>query len=213
MSCLSSYHKTFFRNQQEIKVLSTVAKMKLSSKRETQATFHHAVAPQATENKLTRGNHREQMLSTTTSRWEGQGGWKWSSHSLQLGGAGKGRFLFAPLASQQMENIFSQFVVSFCYAIPSRKQELRNLRESRKICCSSPVTANSAQTYFKRALGPPWSTPLSSKRYLTAKDHHSLVTFRADSSCSSRYVIYSRANQNGRFHLVSDHCQGLPGPY
>lgn len=41
--------------------------MKLSSKRETQVTFHHAVAPQATENKLTRGNHREQMLSTTTS--------------------------------------------------------------------------------------------------------------------------------------------------
>lgn len=38
-----------------------------------------------------------------------------------------------------------------------------------------------------------------------------MVSVWADSSFSSRYMIYSRAKEKGRIHLVSDHRQGLHG--
>lgn len=66
MYSLSSYHEIFFRHLQEIKVLSAVAKIKPSSDRVTQVIIHHAVVFQAPENKVARGKHREQMLSTTS---------------------------------------------------------------------------------------------------------------------------------------------------
>jgi len=59
--------KTFFRNLQEVKVLSAVATMKPPSERETWVIFHHAAALQAPENKVAKGNHREKMLSTMNS--------------------------------------------------------------------------------------------------------------------------------------------------
>lgn len=90
---------------------------------------------QATENKVARGNHRKQVLSTPASEVRVPG--KWSSQSLELADAEKGSFLFAPAAYQERGNIFPQFVISGLYTMPSRKPTLGNLRESREICCSS----------------------------------------------------------------------------
>lgn len=46
-------------------------------------------------------------------RRECQGGWKWSSHSLELADVENGSFLFAPVAYQERRNIFFP-VCDFC---------------------------------------------------------------------------------------------------
>lgn len=53
-----------------MKILSAVAKMKSYSERETWVTFHHAVVPQATENKAARRHRKEWKLSETASGTE-----------------------------------------------------------------------------------------------------------------------------------------------
>lgn len=149
----------------------------------------------ATENKVARGNHGEQMLSTTAS-----------------GVRVPGRLQVEQLLSWTCGNLFffpSEWFLSLmlCPVQSSNSRILGNPEKSAAPPQSQQwLCATSAQTYFKTALEPPWSKLLSSNSYLAAKDH-----LWADSSCSSRYVIYARVKQNGRFHLNSDHWQGLPG--